>query len=163
MILTENYTIPLYTFNKLKIMKIFMSLLLTIFLTATMTAQDAVANYFTESEKAMEYAVANDAAILMVFGGSDWCRPCIQFKKEILDASSFKESTNGKLAVLYLDFPSKKKNKLSKEARQHNETLAAKYNTSGTFPKIILMDKTMTKIKEISYEGQSSTDFITLL
>ena len=99
----------------------------------------------------------------MVFGGSDWCRPCIQFKKEILDASSFRENTNGKVAVLYLDFPSKKKNRLSKEATKHNEALAAKYNTSGTFPKIILMNKAMVKIREISYEGQSSSDFITLL
>lgn len=127
-----------------------------------MTAQDAAANYFTESDKAIAYAEANDAEIMMVFGGSDWCRPCIQFKKEILDATDFRRDTDGKVAVLYLDFPSKKKNRLSKEATEHNEALAAKYNTSGSFPKIILMDKAMKKIKEISYEGQSSTDFITL-
>ena len=143
-------------------MKILMSLVLCTFLTVTMTAQDGVANYFTESEDAITYAEANDAKILMVFGGSDWCRPCIQFKKKILDADDFKQNTKGKTAVLYLDFPSKKKNKLSKEATEHNEALAAQYNTSGSFPKIILMDKSMKKIKEISYEGQSSTDFITL-
>ena len=143
-------------------MKLLMSLVLCTFLTLSMTAQDAVANYFTESDKAIAYAEANNAEILMVFGGSDWCRPCIQFKKEILDATDFKQGTNGTVAVLYLDFPSKKKNKLTKEAKQHNEALAAKYNTSGSFPKIILMDKAMKKIKEISYEGQSSSDFITL-
>lgn len=140
-----------------------MSLVLCTFLTVNMTAQDVVANYFTESDKAITYAEANDAEILMVFGGSDWCRPCIQFKKEILDAADFKENTIGKVAVLYLDFPSKRKNKLSKEATRHNEGLAAKYNTSGSFPKIIVMDKAMAKIKEIPYEGQSSSDFITLL
>ena len=144
-------------------MKILMSLVLATFLTMTIAAQDTVANYFTDSEKAMEYAETNNAEILMIFGGSDWCRPCIQFKKEILETNDFQASTNGKVAILYLDFPSKKKNKLSKEATQHNEALAAKYNTSGSFPKIILMDKAMNKIKEISYEGQSSTDFITLL
>lgn len=143
-------------------MKLLMSLILCTVLTMSMTAQVAVANYFTDTEKAIIYAEANDAEILMVFGGSDWCRPCIQFKKEILDATDFKQNTDGKVAVLYLDFPSKKKNKLSKEATQHNEALAAKYNTSGSFPKILLMDKSMKKIKEISYEGQSSTDFITL-
>lgn len=144
-------------------MKTLMSLVLTILLTATMSAQDVATNYFTESERAISYAEANDAEILMIFGGSDWCRPCIQFKKEVLDDIRFQEKTDGKVAVLYLDFPSKKKNRLTKEATEHNEALAAKYNTSGTFPKIILMDKAMTKIKEISYEGQSSTDFITLL
>lgn len=140
-----------------------MSLVISAFFTITMTAQNDVANYFTDSAVAIEYATANDAEILMVFGGSDWCRPCIQFKKEILDAENFKKVTEGKLAVLYLDFPSKKKNKLSKEETKHNEALAAKYNTSGSFPKIILMDKALTKIKEIPYEGQSSIDFITLL
>ena len=144
-------------------MKTLMSLVLTILLTATMSAQDVATNYFTESERAISYAEANDAEILMIFGGSDWCRPCIQFKKDVLDDTGFQEKTDGKVAVLYLDFPSKKKNRLTKEATEHNEALAAKYNTSGTFPKIILMDKAMTKIKEISYEGQSSTDFITLL
>lgn len=144
-------------------MKILMSLVISAFFTITMTAQNDVANYFTDSAVAIEYATANDAEILMVFGGSDWCRPCIQFKKEILDAENFKKVTEGKLAVLYLDFPSKKKNKLSKEETKHNEALAAKYNTSGSFPKIILMDKALTKIKEIPYEGQSSIDFITLL
>jgi thioredoxin-related protein len=133
------------------------------YLSISMTAQETIANYFTESDKAISYAKANDAEILMVFGGSDWCRPCIQFKKEILDATDFKKKTAGNVAVLYLDFPSKKKNRLSKEATQHNEALAAKYNTSGSFPKIILMDKGMKKIREISYEGQSSADFITLL
>ncbi len=138
-----------------------MSILICTFLSMTMIAQETVANYFTETENAITYAEANNAEILMVFGGSDWCRPCIQFKKEILDASDFKQNTKGTVAVLYLDFPSKRKNRLSKEATQQNEALAAKYNTSGSFPKIILMDKAMKKIKEISYEGQSPTDFMT--
>lgn len=141
-------------------MKILMSTMICILMGITLSAQDGTANYFTNSDEAMVYAEANDAEILMVFSGSDWCRPCIKFKKEILDDLEFQSSTDSKVAVLYLDFPSKKKNKLSKEATQHNETLAAKYNISGSFPKVILMDKAMNKIKEITYEGQSSSDFI---
>lgn len=140
-----------------------MSTMMCILMAISVYAQDGTTNYFTNSEEAKAYAEANDAEILMVFGGSDWCRPCIKFKKEILDDLEFQSYTDRKVAILYLDFPSKKKNRLSKEATQHNEALAAKYNTSGSFPKVILMDKAMNKIKEILYEGQSATDFITQL
>lgn len=121
------------------------------------TKQDA---WFTNQTEAMAYANENNASILMVFAGSDWCRPCIKFKKEILEATDFKAYANDHLAVLYLDFPSKKKNKLSKEATAHNEDLAEQYNQSGAFPKIVLLDKAMNKIKDLIYEGQSAQEFV---
>ena len=65
--------------------------------------------------------------------------------------------------VLYLDFPAKKKNKLSKEQTAHNESLAEKYNQSGLFPHIILMDKNEKIVKTISYEGQDVDTFIKML
>lgn len=142
-------------------MKIILSVMLSIVFLVNVEAQEA--NFFTNSDEAIEFAKAQEGKILMVFGGSDWCRPCKQFKKEILDSVDFQEATSKNTAILYLDFPSKKKNKLTKSARKHNENLAAKYNTSGSFPKIILMDHEMNKIKEILYENQSSSDFISLL
>ncbi len=129
----------------------------------SINAQTQQEAWFTDQSEATAYASEHDDDILMVFAGSDWCRPCIQFKKDILEATDFKQFADGNIVILYLDFPSKKKNKLSNEATKHNEGLADKYNRSGTFPKVVLLDKAMNKIKDLNYEGQSSEDFISMM
>lgn len=134
------------------------TLLLVATFISNISAQDTAR--FSDKDAAIAYAQANEASILMVFAGSDWCRPCIKLKKDILDQANFQEKVEGKVAVLYLDFPSKKKNKLSKEQTAHNEALAEKYNLSGAFPKLILMDKQFNKIKDVDYDGQSIQDFV---
>lgn len=126
----------------------------------TTYAQSDHTNWYTDKTEACTAATTDDKQILMVFAGSDWCRPCIKLKKDILTSEGFEAYTKDKLNILYLDFPSKKKNKLSKEQTAHNEMLAEKYNTSGSFPKVILMDKAFNKIKEIDYTGQSTEEFI---
>ncbi len=111
-------------------------------------------------EQATEKATSNNASILMVFAGSDWCRPCMQFKKEVLETSQFVKYANQKLEVLYLDFPAKKKNRLSPEVTKHNEALAEKYNRSGVFPKVVLVDANGNVLKDIAYTNQNADQFI---
>jgi thioredoxin-related protein len=96
----------------------------------------------------------------MVFSGSDWCAPCIKLKKKILTTDEFQKFENDNLVVLYLDFPQRKKNRLSQESTKHNEALADQYNRSGVFPNILLMDSEGKILKNLKYEGQSPTDFI---
>ncbi len=128
--------------------------------TSFTTAQDAnKLQWFTNIEEAKSAAAENEQNILMVFAGSDWCKPCIQFKKDILQNSDFATQNKENLVVLYLDFPARKKNKLPKEQTKHNEALADKYNRSGTFPKIILLDAQGNKLKTIAFEGQSAEAF----
>ncbi|MFT6319216.1 MAG: thioredoxin-related protein [Granulosicoccus sp.] len=139
-------------------------LIVAIFATSFATAQNVDSlQWFTNIEKAKSAAAENEQNILMVFAGSDWCKPCIQFKKDILQNTNFATQNGQKLVVLYLDFPARKKNKLPKEQTKHNETLADQYNRSGTFPKIILLDAQGDKLKIIEFEGQSIEDFTTEL
>lgn len=128
-----------------------------------LSGQDDSKNWFVDADQAKQYAQENNVNIIMVFAGSDWCRPCIQFKKDILESISFRSYAENGLAILYLDFPSKKKNKLSKELTSQNEMLAEKHNRSGTFPKVLLFDKSLKKIKEIPFSNQSANTFIDLL
>jgi thioredoxin-related protein len=114
----------------------------------------------TNFEEAKQIAVDQNKEILMVFAGSDWCAPCIKLKKTILITDEFAEFEKDHLVVLYLDFPKRKKNRLSKELTAQNETLAEQYNRSGMFPYVILVDATGKVIKNIKYEGQSPKDFI---
>lgn len=114
----------------------------------------------TNYDKAILSASEKNQNILMVFSGSDWCAPCKKLKKDILTSEEFTNYEEKHLTILYLDFPSKKKNKLSKEQTQHNEDLAERYNKSGVFPKVLLLNQSGEIIKEIRYEGQSSGEFI---
>lgn len=111
-------------------------------------------------EEAKQVANEEDKKILMVFSGSDWCAPCMKLKKKILSTEEFQAFEKENLVVLYLDFPKRKKNRLSKELTSHNEALAEQYNRSGSFPSILLMDSSGKIIKNLRYEGQSPKDFI---
>jgi thioredoxin-related protein len=111
-------------------------------------------------EEASLDAQEKDKDILMVFAGSDWCKPCMKFKKDILEDAEFESFASENLTILYLDFPARKKNKLPKEQTQYNENLAEKYNTSGSFPKVILFNSIIEKQREIEYTGQDAASFI---
>lgn len=119
--------------------------------------------WFTDLTEAKTFAAENGTDILMVFAGSDWCRPCIQFKQDILHSDEFKKYAEGRLAVLYLDFPARKKNRLPEAQTAHNEALAERYNRTGAFPKIVLLDKDENVLAEPEFKGQTASSFIQLL
>ena len=134
--------------------------MVALLVTSFATAQDSGSlQWFSDFDEAKSIATENSQNILMVFAGSDWCKPCIQFKKDILQDLDFAVQNKKDLVVLYLDFPARKKNKLPKEQTKHNEALADKYNRSGTFPKIVLLDAQGFKLKIIEFEGQSVEAF----
>lgn len=106
---------------------------------------------FLSIEDAKSEARKEDKKILLIFSGSDWCKPCIQLKKEILDTPEF-ETLSDEMVSLHLDFPYKRKNRLSKAHTKHNEKLAEQYNTSGQFPHMVLITPKGDVLKEFSYE-----------
>ena len=134
-----------------------------LFLGMNLFAQKENLAWFTDLTEAKTYATKNQADIMMVFAGSDWCKPCIQFKKDILLSEDFSKYAEGKMAVLYLDFPARKKNRLSEEQTVHNEALAEKYNRSGVFPKILVVDADENIISSPEFKGQPAGKFVRTL
>lgn len=124
-----------------------------------LTAQTETSTVFTNMEAAKEYATTHNTNILMVFAGSDWCKPCIQFKKEILETTEFKNWSSDRLVILYLDFPARRKNKLSDEQTAHNEALAERFNKSGIFPNILLIDTDEIVLANPAFKNQSTEAF----
>lgn len=93
--------------------------------------------------------------VLFFFSGSDWCSPCVKFKRKYIDSEDFIAFASSNLILFNADFPRQKKNALSKEQISENEKLAEKYNPNGQFPLIILLDengKTVTKWEELPNE-----------
>lgn len=115
---------------------------------------------FHSIDSAKAYAKKQNLPILIVFAGSDWCKPCIQFKRSILMSETFLSYSSEKLVVLYLDFPLKKANKLSAKQTAHNEKLAEKYNPSGAFPEILMIDSSEKILGRLSFKNQSPEEFI---
>ena len=100
----------------------------------------------------------------MVFSGSDWCKPCIHLKANILSNNLFTAYSSSHLILQEVDFPYKKKNKLTKAHQDHNNLLADKYNRDGAFPKVLLINTNKEVIGEINYDQHMITDeFIFLI
>ena len=79
--------------------------------------------------------------VLLYFSGSDWCAPCIKFKKTFIQNETFQSFASENLIVVNADFPRLKKNALSAEQTTENEKLADKYNANGIFPLILVLDE----------------------
>jgi len=88
-----------------------------------------------------ETAADDELPILLVFSGSDWCKPCIKLKKEVIDTPEFQALAKDQMKIQVVDFPYKKANKLSKEKQAENNALAEQYNPEGLLPNMLLVDK----------------------
>ena len=129
----------------------------SLFLSTNCLAQQ----FETNLEEATEAARAEDKNVLLVFTGSDWCKPCILLKREVLGAPEFKEYAKENLVLVNLDFPFRKQNKLPKDIQAYNDEKAARYNPDGKFPRVLLLDPDAEVIKEFTYKpGTAPAAFV---
>lgn len=133
---------------------------LALILTLVWCTQLSAQSDFLHIDQAFQYSKKESKPIMLVFSGSDWCKPCIKLKKSILESKDFHEISD-QLIFMYLDFPYKKANRLSKEKTKHNEKLAERYNKKGYFPRIVFIDNNGQILNEIIYKkGMSTEKFI---
>lgn len=116
-------------------------------------AGPAQAQHFeTDFTEAKAKSKEEGKTIVLVFSGSDWCKPCIRLKKEILLAPTFTDFSEKNLVVVNLDFPFRKKNELPPAQKQHNESLAERYNPQGDFPLVLILNPDESIAKSIPYK-----------
>ncbi|MBX2842472.1 MAG: thioredoxin family protein [Flammeovirgaceae bacterium] len=135
---------------------------LPLFLLAFYTPKKEV-RWLTDYDQAMTKAKQDDKLILLYFSGSDWCKPCIQLKKDVFESQNFKSYAEDKFILVQLDFPRLKKNRLPAQQLKHNESLAEKYNTKGEFPLVVLLDSSEQVIGKTNYKGDGPEAFISAL
>ena len=134
---------------------------LILFLTLTINAQETNRLTFDQS---IEKAKTENKNILLFFSGSDWCAPCVKFKKHFVETDQFKTFSAENLIVYNADFPRLKKNKLADSITEENEKLADKYNNTGLFPLILLLNTKGEIIKKWDhYPSETLEDFIAKL
>jgi thioredoxin-related protein len=105
-------------------------------------------SWLTDLDQAKKNAREKHERILLTFSGSDWCGPCIRLHKEIFESEAFIKLSDNQLVLLNADFPRLKKNQLTKEQQQQNDTLADRYNAAGNFPFTVLLDADGKILKE---------------
>lgn len=101
--------------------------------------------WLTNAEEAFALAADRDLPVLMVFSGSDWCKPCIKLHQEVFDRPEFVSFAEEKFVLLKVDFPKSRRNRLSPELQAQNNDLAATWNPHGEFPLVVVLtgDKTL--------------------
>ncbi|MEZ4828891.1 MAG: thioredoxin family protein [Bacteroidia bacterium] len=112
----------------------------TLFLSLTPPAAHTTPEWHTDYNTALHAAQQQNRPILMVFSGSDWCKPCIILKKKVLSSPEFLHYASDNLILLYVDFPRYKKNKPSDSIMAQNAALAEKYNPEGGFPYTVIIN-----------------------
>lgn len=120
-------------------------------------------NWKTNFEDAKQEALKDNKNILLVFSGSDWCAPCIKLDNVVWKSEAFKSESEKNWVIYKADFPKKKANQLSPELTESNNKLAEKYNKNGSFPLVILLDKTGKVIGMTGFKNISATDYIQLI
>lgn len=138
---------------------IFLSFLL--FLSLAVSAQETNRLNF---EQSLEKGKETNKNVLLFFSGSDWCAPCVKFKKHFVETEAFKTFSSENLVVFNADFPRLKKNQLPNNITKENETLADKYNTTGIFPLILLLNPKGEVLKKWEqYPTETLDEFIAKL
>lgn len=112
----------------------------------------------SDFDKAKAAAASTHSTILIVFSGSDWCKPCIQLHRDLFESEAFATYAGENLKLVKADFPYRKKNRLSKEQTAHNEKLASVYNPNGEFPLAVFTDATGKVLGSFGYDKAKSPE-----
>jgi thioredoxin-related protein len=120
-------------------------------------------NWKTNFDDAKREATKENKNILLVFAGSDWCGPCIKLDNVVWKSEAFKLESEKSWIIYKADFPKKKANQLSAELAESNNKLAEKYNRNGSFPLVVLLDKTGKVIGMTGFKNIPATEYIALI
>ena len=140
------------------IKKIFLSFLL-ISTIATINAQE----WHTNFKLAKEIALKEHKNLILVFQGSDWCGPCIKLDKEIWSQEEFKAYAKNNFVMVKVDFPKRKKNKLTAKQQEKNYQLSEIYNKQGFLPRVIILNENGKVLGETGYKKMTPKKYIKLL
>lgn len=137
-------------------------IILSIFLLFTLYSINAQ-EWLTDIDMAKKVALQKNQKIILVFQGSDWCAPCIKLDTEIWSTPEFIAYSKEHYVLLKADFPRKKKNMLDKKQQEKNNQLAEKYNTTGFFPYVVVLDKNAHVLGSTGYKKVSPAAYIEIL
>lgn len=119
------------------------------------------ANWLTDLSKAQAMAKEDKKMVLMDFNGSNWCPPCKELRKNVLNSQAFIDYAKTNLVLVDVDFP--RPSNQTEELKAANEALSRKFNVEA-FPTVIVLSSDGKELKRLEgYDGASPADFISQL
>jgi thioredoxin-related protein len=136
------------------------NLLLIAIIFLTSLAGAGAADWQTDYARALETAKAQNKRVLLDFTGSDWCGPCIEFKKRVFSRPEFSAYADKNLILVEVDYPQQKKQ--SAELKKQNDKLGKQYGIDEKgFPTIVLLDPAGKIVREFTgYDGETPAALI---
>jgi thioredoxin-related protein len=120
------------------------------------------ATWLTDMEQAMILAKQENKHIFMLFTGSDWCVPCIQFHQDILETEAFTRYAKKYLVLVELDYPTDTSS-LTEEQMAHHEVWSDKFHIEN-YPTIYITDATAKRYaKHIGRLDGDENDYVNYL
>jgi protein disulfide-isomerase len=108
-------------------------------------------------ETARGIAAEKEMPIMVGFTGSDWCRPCKQLKRNVLDSDEFMAWAGNNAVLLELDYP--KNTKQLADIKAQNEALKTRYQISE-YPTLLLINSDGEVLGKIDLKAVTPTSFI---
>lgn len=121
------------------------------------TAQEL---WLTDAQTAFSLASEKELPVMMVFSGSDWCKPCIRLNREVFETDVFQEYVEGQFILLKIDFPRGRKNRLDPEVQLQNNELAERWNPTGEFPLVIVFSSDQSALFTTGYRSGGPQAYI---
>ena len=87
----------------------------------------------------------------------------MKLEKAIWKSEAFQIDADKNWVIYKADFPKKKANQLAPELTESNKKLAEKYNKNGSFPLVVLLDKTGKVLGMSGFKNISAPEYIELL
>ncbi|MFK7970323.1 MAG: thioredoxin family protein [Bacteroidia bacterium] len=101
---------------------------------SSLTAQEFETDFATAQKLSKE----TGKPILILFSGSDWCRPCIALHNAVFENDAFKEYATDNVILYHADFPRRPENQLPAEIKSINQKLQNKYQIRGLPTTVVL-------------------------
>ena len=136
-------------------MKKFLTIFLVIFLSLSVSA-GAYDVFLRNENEALKKAKIENKVVFALFTGSDWCKTCMIFEKNVLKDEEFAKSLEKDFVLLLFDFPKYKPQQESIAAQ--NEQLLKKYAIEK-YPTIVLIapdGKVLQKMQGIHNQNLKS-------
>lgn len=133
-----------------------------ILLLASANAKAGAIQWLTDLPKAQSKANAEKKSVLLVFHGSDWCPPCVEMQRQLLESPAFEAYAQKALVLVDVDFPQNVKQ--SDDLKQPNLALKTKFNVGDSLPAIVLLNESgETVFQEAGYESGGASGVISNL
>ncbi|WP_430400734.1 thioredoxin family protein [Flavobacterium sp.] len=120
-------------------------------------------NWKLDFDEAKQLANEENKNIILVFSGSDWCAPCIKLDRNIWQSEAFKKESDENWIIVKADFPRKKANQLEDAQMNKNRKMAEKYNIEGSFPLVVVLDKSGKILGKMGFKNVSSEEYVKMI